>query len=70
MGLMDWLKELLGKRNISLPEQLNSPEELIAKGKEMIGEQTEKLEQLKDKIPGEVDDKIIDAVSENVENQK
>lgn len=62
MSIFDTIKNLLSSKGVNLPENLDTPEEIMAKGKELVAEHGDKLDQLKDKIPGDTDNNIIDSV--------
>ena len=81
MNILDKLKELLGAHadklpenmnslddlTAKLPENLNSVEELQAKAGEVFEQHADTIQQVTDKIPGEADDKIVDAIKQKIQ---
>lgn len=74
MGLFDDAKKFIEEAQKKLPDDMNSPEEIKAKAKELAqqhGDQVTKYGDIaKDKIPGQADDKIIDAIEKHVDKFK
>ncbi len=72
MGIFDWFKNKTADMGAKLPDNLNSPEEIARKAKELAESKQEMVEevseQIKNAIPGQADDKLIDNVNDKLTN--
>lgn len=72
--MFDFIKNLLHKKGVTLPESMDTPEELLAKAKEIGAENLENVdvvaEKIKQAIPGETDDKIVDQITDKLSSNK
>jgi hypothetical protein len=60
MGLLDKITELFGGAKGKLPANMDSVDELKAKAADMLDQHADTINQLTDKIPGEMDDQLVE----------